>query len=301
MKTEPLAGRARIPSPEREASGFKPWRILEVEISRPLAAVPARDREMEQAYERALVLVRLHTQPIGVVELQLEKDGLGAEDLARAIWQSLHEEITTHLRLDSLPEPAGLDAAGLQSATTPKCIQERDAVLANAPFVSVVVATHDRPADLAISLRSLLALDYPNFEGIVVDNAPSSSATADFMKETYDSLATVRYVRENRPGLGRAHNRGLEDVQGEIVAFTDDDVIVDRWWLAELVMGFSIAAKVGCVTGMIFPRELQTQAQMWIEQHGGFGKGYARRVFDLAENRPRNRLYPYAAGAFGSG
>jgi GT2 family glycosyltransferase len=297
MKTESLMRSSH----EREAPGFKPWRILEVEISRPLPAVSAHDQETGQAYERALVLVRLHTQPIGVVELRLEKDGLGAADHARAIWQSLHEEITTHLRLDGLPVPDGLDRSGLQSATSPTCIQARDALLADAPFVSVVVATHDRPTDLAISLRSLLSLEYPNFEIIVVDNAPSSSATADFMKETYGTLAMVRYVREDRPGLGHAHNRGLEYVRGEIVAFTDDDVLADRWWLAELVKGFSASAKVGCVTGMIFPRELQTQAQMWIEQHGGFGKGYASRIFDLAENRPKDRLYPYAAGAFGSG
>ncbi len=280
---------------------FRPIRILEVEIGGPLSAIPASDDETGQPFERAMVLVRLHSMPLGVVRLQLEKGGLDAEKQAQALWLALREEITTHMRLDGLPEPAGLDAEGLQSAATPKCQKEREALLTNAPFVSVVVATHDRPTDLAISLQSLLSLDYPNLEIIVVDNAPSSSATADFMRETYGDQEMIRYVREDQPGLGCAHNRGLEDVRGEIVAFTDDDVVVDRWWLAELVKGFAGAANVGCVTGMIFPRELQTQAQMWIEQHGGFGKGYVRRVFDLAENRPAGHLYPYAAGAFGSG
>jgi glycosyltransferase involved in cell wall biosynthesis len=301
MNTKSSTRGHRVPSQGSEAPGFRPVRILEAEISEPLAAVPANDTETGQTFERAMVLVRLHTQPLGVVELRLEQGGLDAENHAQAIWTSLHEEITTHLRLDGLPAPSTLSAAGLNGAVTPRCIQDREAVLADAPLVSVVVATRDRPADLAVSLESLLSLNYPNFEIIVVDNAPSSNVTDDFMRETYGDRAMIRYVREDQPGLGRAHNRGLEDVRGEIVAFTDDDVLVDRWWLAELVQGFAGGANVGCVTGMIFPRELQTQAQMWIEQHGGFGKGYVRRVFDLAENRPANRLYPYAAGAFGSG
>src|SRR6185312_3629836 len=102
-------------------------------------------------------------------------------------------------------------------------------------------------------------------------------------------------------GLGWARNGGLGEARGEIVAFTDDDVVVDRYWLAELVTGFTVADHVGCVTGIALPMELRTQAQMWFEQFGGFSKGYARRVFDLAENRLRNRLYPYSAGVFGTG
>jgi hypothetical protein len=75
---------------------------------------------------------------------------------------------------------------------------------------------------------------------------------------------------------------------------------VDKHWLAEIVMGFTVAEKVACVTGMIFPAELQTPTQMWIEQYAGFNKGYVRRVFDLDENRTHSSLYPYTAGTFGS-
>jgi GT2 family glycosyltransferase len=91
------------------------------------------------------------------------------------------------------------------------------------------------------------------------------------------------------------------DVKAPLVAVTDDDVVVDRHWLAELVTGFSVAENVACVTGMIFPTELETPAQVWIEQYGGFSKGFTRRVFDLAKHRPQSPLFPYAAGAFGSG
>ncbi|HXT35818.1 MAG TPA: glycosyltransferase, partial [Chloroflexota bacterium] len=295
---------AGLPVPPVRSEGrprFRPVRILEVEIGGPLPALHSLDSATGEIFERAWALVRLHTQPLGEVELRLEEDGLNPADLAREIWGALETEIRAHLRADGLPEPSALDAGGLPTAAPPKCVQEREAVLAKAPFASIVVATHDRPEDLAQCLPSLLSLDYPDFEVIVVDNAPSSNATADLIKNVYGDEARVRYVREDRPGLGCAHNRGLREVRGEIVAFTDDDVLADRYWLAQLVTGFSVGKNVACVTGLIFPRELQTEVQMWIEQYVGFGKGSVRRVFDLTENRRNNRLYPYAAGAFGSG
>jgi len=58
---------------------------------------------------------------------------------------------------------------------------------------------------------------------------------------------------------------------------------------------------VGCVTGLILPAELETRAQFWTERHGGFGKGFTRRIFDFEGNRPPGPLFPFTAGQFGSG
>jgi hypothetical protein len=52
---------------------------------------------------------------------------------------------------------------------------------------------------------------------------------------------------------------------------------------------------------MIFPAEVETPAQAWIEAHAGFGKGFDRQVFDLDEHRPDDRLFPFTAGRLGSG
>ena len=49
----------------------------------------------------------------------------------------------------------------------------------------------------------------------------------------------MRYVREDRPGLSCARNRGLREARAGIVAFTDDDVRVDPLWVAALVRGFA--------------------------------------------------------------
>jgi GT2 family glycosyltransferase len=169
------------------------------------------------------------------------------------------------------------------------------------PLVSVIVATRDRPASLAACLDSLLRQDYPSFEVVVVDNAPASQETADLIAERYASTGRVRYVREDQPGLGRAHNRGLASTTAPIVAFTDDDVIVDSRWLTALACHLGASGPVACVTGLILPAQLETRAQYWAERHGGFGKGFERKRYDLDAHRTPGRLYPFAAGQFGSG
>jgi GT2 family glycosyltransferase len=167
--------------------------------------------------------------------------------------------------------------------------------------VTVVVATHDRPAALRECLESILASVGIQFDVIVVDNAPSSDATAQMLAAHYGAEARLTVVREDVPGLGRAHNRGLAIARGDVVAFTDDDVLVDDHWLARLTAPFRSDPEIGCVTGRIVPLELETRAQRWLESYAGYGKGGERRRFDLAANRPGDPLFPYTAGVFGSG
>jgi cellulose synthase/poly-beta-1,6-N-acetylglucosamine synthase-like glycosyltransferase len=97
-----------------------------------------------------------------------------------------------------------------------------------------------------------------------------------------------------------AHNAGLRHATGELVAFADDDVVVDRLWLAQIAKAFNVSDRVGCVTGLILPAELESPAQLWLDGYWGFDKGFERRVFD-GRRRPDRPLHPYTAGAFGSG
>jgi cellulose synthase/poly-beta-1,6-N-acetylglucosamine synthase-like glycosyltransferase len=101
--------------------------------------------------------------------------------------------------------------------------------------------------------------------------------------------------------VASARNHGLARAQGEIVAFIDDDVEPDAAWLRETVQAFGTNPRVACVTGLIFPKELETPAQVWFEQFVRFQKGFSRRVFDLQENRPTDPMFPYAIGTVGSG
>lgn len=278
-----------------EASPFVPRRIFEVDITEPLPDLAASDVKSGLHYTRACIFVRRHAQPLGFIEVELGDDGIGATELVALIRTKLGIEVQSTHKETSGEQPT----LGVNHLNSKRLLVDV-AAAAGLPFVSVIIATHNRTASLASCLASLERLTYPNYEVIVVDNAPSTSETFDYIQHTFSSTQ-IRYVREDTPGLAVAHNRGLHEARGEIVAFTDDDVRIDQHWLNKLVEGFTLAANVGCVTGMIVPAELETPAQAWLEQYGGFNKGFEVSMFNLTDHRPQNPLYPYTAGVFGSG
>ncbi|WP_411092933.1 glycosyltransferase [Streptomyces sp. 049-1] len=167
------------------------------------------------------------------------------------------------------------------------------------PSAGVVVATRERADQLARALDSLLAQDHPDFEIVVVDNAPVTGETRELVERKYGER--VRYVCEPVPGLAVAHNRGLAAVRGEVVAFTDDDVVADPRWLTELTAPFAADPRLGCTTGLILPARLRTPAQVLLESHGGFAKGFVPRTYDPEHPPADEPLFPFTAGRFGSG
>lgn len=295
------AAQQKLPFIEDRSPEYMPTRILEVELGEPLLPISAFDHKRGSRYQRARCLVRLHTQPLGLVEFQIEREELSPDEYAPKIWLVLHEQINEHLRQDGLPPVTELTADGLLSFQVPSCIEEREQFLTDAPFVSVIVPTHDRPEQLAACLHSLMALRYPDYEIIVVDNAASTNVTVDLVQKLAQDAPHIRYVREDRQGPSWARNRGIMIARGKILAFADDDVIVDPYWLVPLVRDFSLDENVACVTGLILPTELETQAQFLFEAYCGFTRGFIRRVYDLKENRPKEPLHPYIAGRFGTG
>lgn len=282
-------------------AGFSPLLIREIELSQPLPTFGAFDEHSDQRYQQVRCLVRLHTQPLGQVDFIFTNDRLSPDDYLPSLWQTLAVAINRHLQEDGLPTITHLDAHGLSELPVPKCLQERSAFLQHAPFVSVVLSTRDRPERLARCLRYLLCQEYPAYEVIVVDNAPSTEATADFIQQMYPHEPRIRYVREDRPGLSWGRNCGIREARGKIIAITDDDVVVDAYWLSGLAQGFEVAENVACVTSLLLPLEIETPAQLWLEEFGGFNKGFRQRIFDRKSGGEDIPLYPFTAGRFGTG
>jgi O-antigen biosynthesis protein len=167
------------------------------------------------------------------------------------------------------------------------------------PAVSVIIATRDRPAALRRAVASILGGRYPNLEVCVVDN----SAAGEWA-ETVAALSRrdprVRYLSEPRPGISRARNHGARRAEGEILVFTDDDVVVSRGWLEAIVATLGRDPGAACVTGLILPAELETPAQLWATMVSGLNKGYRPRVFQLGRSDVPS-LFPFRLGIYGSG
>ena len=132
--------------------------------------------------------------------------------------------------------------------------------------LTVAVCTRERPDLLRSCLGRLQAAVTDRYEVVVVDNAPVSDATAHVVENFAARGMPVRRVVEPRPGLSRARNRALADIDTEYVAFTDDDALADRDWPRELHRGFSSASSVGVVTGIVPPAQIETESQALFER-----------------------------------
>jgi len=131
----------------------------------------------------------------------------------------------------------------------------------------------------------------------VVDNAPATDETRILVERRGGA---VRYVREPRPGLDWARNRAIAEATGEVVAFTDDDVLVDPCWVGALAGAFAGDPSVAAVTGLVLPAELETEAQVLFERYRSFGRGFRRRRVAATGAGPLATRYGLA-GDYGTG
>ena len=94
------------------------------------------------------------------------------------------------------------------------------------PALSILIPSRDRPEMLARCLASVAAAAGPDDEIIVID-----SASVDAAAVVAAALAAgARLVRCDLPGVCRARNAGWRAARHDLLAFTDDDVVVDAGW-----------------------------------------------------------------------
>jgi cellulose synthase/poly-beta-1,6-N-acetylglucosamine synthase-like glycosyltransferase len=103
-------------------------------------------------------------------------------------------------------------------------------LLREVPRVSVVVCSYNGGATLDQCLRSLDALDYPDYEVILVDDG-----STDDTRTIAARFPHIRAIHQPNRGLSAARNTGMRVATGSIVAYTDSDCFVDKDWLTHLV------------------------------------------------------------------
>jgi glycosyltransferase involved in cell wall biosynthesis len=247
----------------------------------------------------ARVLVRLHHEPLGFVTIPSPGGAVDIDLLRATVWRNFEADICKHLSEDGLPRPDHLPLDGLECWDV--CATEVLSPDRSELPISVVLCTKDHPGALRRVLRTLQQVEYGAFEVLVVDNAPSSNATRECVEEFAATDPRIRYLVEVRAGLSRARNVGLADALYDWVAFTDDDVLVDPWWLRGVERGIRRGAEVGCVTGFVPPASLVASAQRYFDERISWTSSLTPRVYDLDKRRDGDALFPYRAGIFGTG
>ncbi|PKN20614.1 MAG: glycosyl transferase [Deltaproteobacteria bacterium HGW-Deltaproteobacteria-6] len=123
------------------------------------------------------------------------------------------------------------------------------------PFLSIIIPTYNRAHMLSVTMDSFLELNYPQnkYEIIVADNNSTDNTRKIVERYVGNSRASVKYFFEERQGVHYARNSAAKQAIGDILYFTDDDMIADPALLDELVKIFDLFPEVGCATGLILP------------------------------------------------
>lgn len=198
--------------------------------------------------------------------------------------QALHDQLSAEVTLNHIAvreePPSQAQATGTSDLT-------------------VVICTRDRPDGLRATLTSLLEQTDSAFRVVVVDNSPDTRDAEKVVAEV--GLPRCEYVVEPRPGLSRARNRGLREVDTDLTAWIDDDETADPNWARAVMQGFAHGSNPTAVCGVMLPAELEYEAQVRFEQYGGFskGRGTAPEVLRAGTPSVASPLYPLPG--FGSG
>ncbi len=117
-------------------------------------------------------------------------------------------------------------------------------------MISVVVPTYNRKNLLRLCLDSLMDQSYKSYEVIVVDDG-STDGTESLVKSLQGDSKKLRYFRQNNMGHSLARNMGFSKAEGDIIASTDDDCVVEREWLEKIHERFKRYPDIVAVGGSI--------------------------------------------------
>ena len=101
--------------------------------------------------------------------------------------------------------------------------------------VSVVIPTHNRKETLQKAIQAYLNQAAPSdsFEILAVDDGSSDGTSQVLSRFLGSGPVDIRYFRQEQRGPAAARNLGIREASGEIILFTDDDIVPARNLVAE--------------------------------------------------------------------
>ncbi len=157
--------------------------------------------------------------------------------------------------------------------------------------VSVIVPAYNEAANIAATVRSLVASDYPRLEVVVVDDG-STDGTAAIVERL--RLPGVFVLRQENAGKPAALNTGIRYARGELLVLVDGDTVFERDSVGLLVQPLADPT-VGAVSGNTKVANRRGLLGRWQHLEYVIGFNLDRRMFDIARCMP---TVPGAIGAF---
>ena len=139
--------------------------------------------------------------------------------------------------------------------------------------ISVVIATFNRARELALCLDQLGRQHFrPGDEVVVADNGSTDGTSALLARLAPGFPVPLRAVREARPGKSHAVAAAVAGNTADVLAFTDDDVLVDDRWIAR-IHEIMERERIDLIGGRVLPR-FAARVPDWLVLSGdrGFGR-----------------------------
>jgi cellulose synthase/poly-beta-1,6-N-acetylglucosamine synthase-like glycosyltransferase/peptidoglycan/xylan/chitin deacetylase (PgdA/CDA1 family) len=157
--------------------------------------------------------------------------------------------------------------------------------------LTVVVPAYNEAANIAATVRSLAANDYPDLDIIVVDDG-STDDTAGIVRRL--RLPRVRVLRQRNAGKPAALNLGIAHARGDLLVLVDGDTVFEPQAVGRLVQPFA-EPDVGAVSGNTKVANRRGLLGRWQHLEYVMGFNLDRRMFDVAGCMT---TVPGAIGAF---
>jgi len=116
------------------------------------------------------------------------------------------------------------------------------------PKISIIVPAYNEEVTIKSCIQSLLDLDYPDYEIIVVDDG-STDKTLEEAKKF--EVSGVKVIHQENHGKSNALNNGILSSEGEIVVTVDADTKLHRESLKKIASRFVANKRLGAVAGNV--------------------------------------------------
>lgn len=115
--------------------------------------------------------------------------------------------------------------------------------------LSLCIVTRDRTQWLEALLETVCGQERAPDQVVLVDNSPRASARE--VVEEFLTRLPLHYVHQPNGRLGALRSRAIEEADGELICFTDDDCLLPPDWLAHAERSFLRDPKIGAVGGSV--------------------------------------------------
>jgi len=154
--------------------------------------------------------------------------------------------------------------------------------------VSVVIASYNRRGELEGCLRQLARQDFRAGDEVVVADNASTDGTGEMLQAIREVFPVpLRVVREPRPGKSHAVQAALAASSGDVLAFIDDDVLVEDDWV-ERIHSIMSAGDADLVGGRVAPI-LRSRVPAWLDLSSEHGYGRLASPLGLLDYGPERQ------------